>query len=75
MKRYYLILILVFSFIETNSIGFSSLSRVIINDLILIKNTYNWVNDVNIKKDMIRRQNKLINKNNKSMYKNYLIVE
>lgn len=75
MKRYLIILTIIFLTIETESLNIELPDQVVINELILIRNTYNWVSSKHIKRDMLRRQSKLVNQYNKHMYLNYLIKE
>ena len=50
------------------------LDKHIINDLTLIKNTYEYVNNSKVRDEMIRRQNKIIyNEELRILYERYLI--
>lgn len=79
MRKIILVLILLLTLSSNKAYEQNQLSildKTIISDLTLIRNTYNWVNNDKIKKDMIRKQNRLVyNKELKTLYKEYLINE
>lgn len=73
MKKPLILLILSIITIKANNNNSITSNLSIIKELILIKNTYEWCSDKSVRFDMIIRQNKIVNKHNKHLYKNYLI--
>lgn len=75
MRR--IIFILLISLLSFNNAYENNLDYLIdqniIKDLILIKNTYEYVNDNKIRAEMIRRQNRLVGKDKRYLYEKYLI--
>ena len=73
MKKLILILLLIIIFNNKfKEINVEFCNPLIIKDLILIKNTYNFVSNKKIKKDMIKRQKMLV-VGKEFLYVNYLI--
>ena len=74
MKRLLLLVLLSLNIIVVGNNGIYLPNKEVIDELILIRNTYNWVQWKSTKSDMLNRQLKLVNTLKDSiMYEDYLI--